>query len=660
MDGLSLVPDRLVVAGAVLLTGLLFVKDASDPVNIVKLSALLLCALTVAVLAVSRVARERVLRLPSGAPAWVAVGLLAALTLAAVVAPHTPTALYGTYGRNSGLFAYAAALLLYVVVLRVFDAASTKVVAFGFVLAALVTASYGLCQYRGIDAVGWNNPFNPIIAALGNPDFAAAYIAIGVPVTVWAACWPGWSTAWRVLSGGAALLMLVVAVLSDAVQGPIAAAAGLVVLGLAWALGQSGQARRLSLGGVAGVSALGLLVLAAGAAGTGPGKVAFEGISYRARTWYWEGALHMFQRSPVWGVGLDSYGIRWRQERPVASVRELGGDHFSDAAHSVPLQMLAQGGLVLGLAYLAFVGVTAYCLVKGLLRLRGQERLLLGALGGSWVAYQVQSLISIDQIPLLVAHFVLAGAVVVASGQARLHEVRLPGALVTTAPTGRRRGAPLLRTRQVTPGDYAVIGIAGVLALVLAWQSVTPLRAARASFAGDAALPTGNGTLALADYDRAADLDSHSALYLTKKGQLYNQADQLPKALEAYQEAATRDPFDLGALRTTGRLADNQQDFPKAERFFRRAALLDPLNSGTVLDLTQFQLRHGQAAAARSRLEALVGQLPSDGGLWATLGDARLVSKDCPGARTAYQQALALDAGQAVAKAGLGKLSPGC
>ena len=38
------------------------------------------------------------------------------------------------------------------------------------VLGGLFTATYGLFQRLGIDAIHWTNPFNPIIASLGPPS----------------------------------------------------------------------------------------------------------------------------------------------------------------------------------------------------------------------------------------------------------------------------------------------------------------------------------------------------------------------------------------------------------------------------------------------------------------------------------------------------------
>ena len=56
-------------------------------------------------------------------------------------------------------------------------------------------------------------------------------------------------------------------------------------------------------------------------------------------------------------------------------------------------------------------------------------------------------------------------------------------------------------------------------------------------------------------------------------------------------------------------------------------------------------------------LEPLVVELPRDAGLWATLGDARLVLGDRAAAKQAYDQALAITPGEPTATAGLQKLA---
>lgn len=657
----SLLPDRVLLAAAVVLTCVLIVPHASDPVNVVKLSALLVCAVALAALAVARVVRDRVLRVPVGAPAVLGLVLLAAFCLATVVAPQTATAVYGTLGRNSGLLAYAAALLLYLVGLRVLDPGTTRAVLMGVLLAGLFTGLYGLLQYLGVDAVPWNNPFNPIIAGLGNPDFASAYLGIAAPAAAWGALWTGWPLVLRALSGATLVLLLVVAALSSAVQGPLAAASGLAVLLVAWLSDHTGRLRRAGTAAVAGLAVLGIAGLVLGLRGAGPAAAFFSGISYRARTWYWEAALTMFRHSPVWGVGLDSYGARWRLDRPVEVPRELGGDHFSDAAHSVPLQMLAQGGLVLGLAYLALVVLVAVRLVRGLQRLRGPQRLQLGALGGCWVAYQVQSAVSIDQVPLLVVHLVLAAAVLVASGGVRLREVRLPGALKEVRPASggtRRRGPSVAvpRQRALTAGDRAALGLAGVVALGLAWAAVTPTRASHAAYTG-AALSDSDPTAALAAYDHAISLEPTVSAYRTSKGSLLNSLGQPQAALAAYASAAKVDPYDIAAVRTSGRLAQSLGDLQAARRWFEKAVRLDPTNRDTVFDLSRFLTARGDTAGARRLLERTNTLLPDDSQVLGVLGGARLAAGDRAGARAAWERALQLEPGQPAATAGLAQLA---
>lgn len=663
MQTASLVPDRLVVAAAVVLTCVLFLPSASDPVNIVKLSALLTCAVVALALAVARVARDRVLQVPAGPAAWAGLAMLLAFLVATAASPRTATAVYGTLGRNSGLLAYGAAVLLFAVTLRVFDAPSTRVVLLGVLLAGLFTGLYGLLQYRGIDAVGWNNPFNPIIAGLGNPDFASGYLGIAAPAAAWGALYTGWHVVLRAASALTLVLLLLVAALSSAVQGPLAAAAGLAVLLVAWLLGAGERVRRSGLAALGVLVLLGLATLGLGVTGSGPASSFFSGISYKARTWYWEAALTMFRHSPVWGVGLDSYGIRWGRDRPIEVPRQLGGDHYSDAAHSVPLQMLAQGGVVLGLAYLAFVVLVAVVLVRGLLRTSGQERLLLGGLGGCWAAYQVQSVVSIDQVPLLVVHFALAAAVVIAAGGVRLREVRLPGAPVLTPPSAasaRRRGPSLApQRRELTGLDRAAVGVVAVVALGLVWLSFSPTRAAQKAYAGDVALGAGDGNSALADYTAATHLDPHVSAYVTRIGKLYSDAGDPARARQAYERAAGVDAFDIAAVRTSGRFAEAAGDLPKARTYFERAARLDPTDSDVLLDLAKFGLAHGDASMARTVLERDVAELPADAGLWASLGDARLVAGDRAGAKQAYERALAIAPGQSVATAGLQKLAAG-
>jgi tetratricopeptide (TPR) repeat protein len=635
-----------------------FLKGALDPVNIPKLSSLLLSTIVAAALVTVAAIRGRVVRLPVGLPAAAAAGLLTAFSLAAVNAPHSTSAVLGAPGRNSGLLAYGAALLLYVVTLMSFRDGQTRLLAYALMLAGGFTALYGLLQRLGVDPVAWANPFNPIIASLGNPDFASGYLGIAVPIFAWGAVRGSWHVALRLVSATIGALALVVALLSHAVQGPIAAVAGLAIVGLAFSLDREGRARRaglLSLG-AAGLVAVSSLLL--GAAGTGPAASVFSGVSFDARACYWRGALTMWRHNPLTGVGLDSFGLYWRRDQPLYCPKLLGPENYTDAAHSVPLQHLAQGGVLLAAAYVFFSVVVIGAAVAGLRTLRGEERLLLAGLSGAWLAYRVQAAVSIDQVPLLLLDFVLGAAVVVASGRSRTREWRLPGAPRPVAPgKGRTKRAPEAARRQPTPLDAALIGGVCVLALLGMWQSLSPLRASRAALRGDIALTSGDGTAAVAAYEKAIELEPGVGLYRTRLATVYARANEPAKAVPLYMAAFRIDPAEVNAERIAAGLAEDGGNVALARRLYTAALDAAPLNSKVIQEYAAFERRHGGNAAAARRLERAVRDLPDDADLWAVLGASRRDRGDLSGARVAWERAVQIQPDQPTAVDGLKELN---
>lgn len=646
------------VGAAVVLSGILFLPASADPVNVVKLVALLLAAAGCLAAAAAALVREREVHVPGGALPLALGVFIAALGVALMSSPSTTTAMLGAPGRLSGFLLYLAAAVLVVSTLRGGLPALT-VVEGAVGAAALFTASYGLLQYAGVDAVGWANEFNPIIASLGNPNFASAYMGVCASVLVGLTLRADQPRGLRATAGAAAVGSGLAAALSGAVQGPLAAAAGLTVVLLAWLLNRPEPAQRRRLvAGLAVIVSLGVSLLLIGAAGAGPASAIFGSGNFETRKWYWSAALTMWRDAPVLGVGLDHYGRNWGTARPMSNVTALGGGDFTDAAHNVPLHLLATGGLVVALAYLALVAVTLLALVRGLRSLEGNARLRLAGLGGGWVAYQVQSLVSIDQVPLVVLNFVLSAAVVVASGTSRLKHLRLPGALPVEPerPAGRRRAASVApRVRATTPGDVVLLGLISVVGLTLLWMALIPLRADVAIRSGDNALRRGDGNASLAAYDKAIDLLPGRTAYWARKASLMTNV-QPETALSAYDGAIRADPSNAAALRSAGALAEAEGQLERARHYFTRAVEVDPYNPGTVAAAATFELRHGGAAAARELLEAAVARTPGQAALWTPLGDARQVLGDREGAIAAYEQALALDPSIAKATEELAKL----
>jgi hypothetical protein len=110
-------------------------------------------------------------------------------------------------------------------------------------------------------------------------------------------------------------------------------------------------------------------------------------------------------------VGLDSYGDWYRRSRTIEATLRRGPDVTSNAAHNVFLDISSYGGFPLVLIYIALMVLVAVSAVKVIKRSKGFNAGFVG-LGAGWVAFQAQSMISINQIGLALWGWVLSGLVI--------------------------------------------------------------------------------------------------------------------------------------------------------------------------------------------------------------------------------------------------------
>jgi putative inorganic carbon (HCO3(-)) transporter len=557
------------------LVAILFWSGTRDPVNLPKATLAASVAILLAAVSLVRTVATRRLTLPIAPVVWAvaafAMGLLAATALSDVPGASVS----GTFGRNDGLLLYGSCVVLFLVGARCLDAEGARWLLIGLLGGGTFAAGYGLLQYFDLDPINWADVgLSPVIAAFGNPDFESGYLGIAVPAAAWGALTRTWSTPWRV---GCALLaagFIAVALLSSSVQGPLAAMAGVGVLGAALLLERGGAwARRGLLGLGAAVLVLASVTLIGLLAGVGPGERLTSAGSLNARKWYWGSALSMWRQHPLSGVGLDRYGAYYRSVRPDAAAAI---NNYSDAAHSVPLHLLATGGLLVALPYLVVVVLVVGVLVRGLRRQQGEARLLLAALGGAWVAYQVQSMVSIDEPGLAVTHWLLAAGVVAAANPLQFYVRVLPGAVLPRVRKGR--GA-VVDTAPPAVWSSATLAIsAGVCvgALIVFWLVLKPLRADHNARSAAVELAQGNGNAALDRLDRATRLAPYQYVYWLQRGQFLERVKQPTLAASSYAAGLKRDPRAYDLLVAAAALARVQNDRTSLDRYSRQLSLVDP------------------------------------------------------------------------------------
>jgi O-antigen ligase len=453
--------DGIGLVGA--LAAIAYVPGMVDPLTYPKLLVLLAGGLALAPAVFLRWRRQ-------GRPAVPALVVAAAVAgivtwgLISTFASGAPlgVSLFGWWGRGDGWLAWlgAAILLLGAMTLNRTEVARTTTWLLG---GASIVALVGLIQATGVSfpegGVGGS-----VTGFMGNTNFASGYFAIlgvlalGRALTQ-AALWQ------RIWSGVLFVILAVLSVLTQAQQGPAALAAGVVALGVAYALLYRGRWRVQGLIASGVVVAAGLGLLVASFFAVGPLARLWSETTFDIRQEYWQSAWRIMNGLPIFGTGPDGFARYVGEYRPESYVELLGPVLRVSAAHNVALQF----GAVLGwLGLILWVVVFAGALILLFLRIVRAPVASIGltaSLFGALVAYVVQGMVSIDMLPLLATGWLVAGLSLALAQEPRLvAEVESPPTPQTRK--GKSRAASRTPVRFDGPSTPVWVPVTGgVLAL---------------------------------------------------------------------------------------------------------------------------------------------------------------------------------------------------
>lgn len=639
--------QRGLLAAAVAGSAVIFWRGTLDVFNTTKATWILLCLIAVAAFGAARVYRTRVAMVPPRLLWAPAAAMAVALVLATATSETVMLSVVGRAGRHTGLAMYLAYLVVLLVAARTHrEVAPFRLIA-TLLIAAVPVVGYGALQAVGIEPYDWRlvEGGPPVFATFGNANFFSAWLGIIAPLALAGALLGRWSTVARIASAVLAVAALGVAFLSDSLQGVAAGVAGLAVVGLVWLFTHE-RARRWRWPAVGGLGVLGGVGSAALVAGVGPLAGLRDNAvhSLETRLGKWETALRMARDQPVLGVGLDDFADYFHAYRPQWLATADGLERTTDTPHMVPLDMLTSGGVLLLGAYLAVVGVTGWALVRGLRRLDGHDRLLLGGLGGAWVAYQLQSLVSIDVPPLAVLHYTLAGLIVALGAAPVWWQWRLPGAPAPARAAGKPGKAKKKAAKpQLVPlRAPALAGIVAVAA-VAAWIATVPWRADAAAQTGQQAAAAGETAVMERQLDRAESLGFWEPRYPVTRATIASEEGDAEQALAAFERALARQPRGLSHAINVGRQAAALDDHERARQAFQRAVEIDPKTPEVLAEVGEYHVQHGSAQRARELLERAVDQHDDQAEWWVALARAREATGDDNAAEKARERAIELD-----------------
>lgn len=594
VDQVSVTTQRAAAVAGVFLVAVVFFPQAVMAYVIPKFSFALAAAAVMLGAGLAKMIASGIVSVPT-LPMAVGLGsFIAGLTAATLSGTTIGIAVVGVYGRFGGVIGYLAYVVVFATVALVFDVPWLRVLSWAVIFGAGFVAVYGLLfelALVGSDEIRAREPA-AFGSTLGNPNFSAAWLALAAAPLAWALLQYKRRSV-RVATSAIALVILVGIYVASSLQGPVAAAAGLSVFAVAWA-----RNRGATLGSVAGrawatAGVVGTTIIVLTVARVGP-LAALSERSLELRRWYWEAGVQMFLTSPLFGVGMDHYAHYYRRFRPAEAIEGFALTFGNDAAHSVPLGMFVSGGVILGLGYLAFVAVTGAYLVHGLGRQEGDRRLLVGAVGGAWLAYQAQSLVSIDVPALAFMHFALAGAVVAASGVPAFVEKRV----VST-----------LRHASIVAPLAAVIGCTVVAAGLYA--AFLPLRADLAAAQGYANVQADQPVAAAVRLQDAIRLAPWESSYRQQYGVALADSQRYDEALDVLSSAIERDPGDLSPVITRARVADAAGRDDEALEHYYHALEIEPRHPELKVEVARFALSIREEELAARLLDEVLSIDPS-------------------------------------------------
>jgi hypothetical protein len=375
-----------------------------DPVSVVKMFTVVMCAFSILGILLSG---RKVLFFQEDRPIVGAVLIFFALLFSTLLFSGAPfnQQFWGYFGRNTGVLTYIsfAFLLLGAITLRNLKLYSK--LDFSLIAVSIPVSLYCLIQISGNDPIGWSQ-FDTF-ATLGNINFLSGFLGL-VCVSIFARIF---APSYRNGKGISLALLLVLDLTiiwsTGSIQGIVIFAFGVwLVLFMRmrtlkfWKIMQFGWLGFAGIGGYLGV---------VGLVNRGP----LAGFLYQPsnilRADYMHAGWQMTTDHPIFGVGMDSYGDWYRQARGEITTLRGSADRNSNAAHSVFLDISSNGGFPLLISYVAILLMVATVAFRTYRALGKTYDPVFVSLLATWLAFNFQALISINQIGVAVWGWILSG-----------------------------------------------------------------------------------------------------------------------------------------------------------------------------------------------------------------------------------------------------------
>jgi O-antigen ligase len=489
----------------------------------------------------------------------------------------------GDTQRRNGWLAYFGLAIIMLYASRIMNFVYAMRLIKIAIFTGLILSSYGLLQVMGKDFIDWNNPYNSMIATVGNPNFASALLAILFLISLGGLFLKDLSIVYKII-GIFVLLASPYAILkSNSRQGVLTILFAMAFCITVYSFLKFKKTRYFIIPFTLLCSIFAVL----GMLQKGPLSSILYKDSVSVRGYYWRAGIEMFRENPITGIGVDRYGAYFKQFREVSYSLKYGFDITSSNTHNTFIQFFATAGIVVGISYLSLNLYILYYGLKFVKSNNGENQKVVLALLSAWIGFQAQSLISIDNIGISVWGWLLGGAILgISQNLSENREIK-----ATTVQSGNKVNINLL---QPTASILALIPL--IMLSFLLFNAEKQTYMVRAYAASDA--PEAKNLL-LASAGNVFDNQLADPYYKFKVSLALADAGYAEESYAMIKKLHLQDPRNLDYLKALAYFAAQRNDFETAIQSHIEITKFDPWNAANYIELGRRYTEIGNKEKAR-------------------------------------------------------------
>ena len=376
---------------------------SSDPINIVKLSALVV-GLSLSLPIFVSIYLKGGVKFDSFLIAI--LGAICSLNVVSFFQSDQPKLdqFWGAWGRSSGLLYYTLLLVLFLMGYALSRSSKPQKLLDGLLLLNVPFSLYATLQVFDLDPIPWSR--KEVFATLGNTNFSSAMFAFLALQLVARLLYRAEKNSVRLLIGTLLVLDLFLMFKTLSVQGPLLFGIGIIIVFLI-KIWHSGHLKTLALSAAISLISGGFVIMGILKRGPLSGIIYQETLAFRVD--YWRAGIRMIEASPLTGFGFDSYGDYYRQYRDLDAVLRTGPERTSNTAHNIFIDIGVNAGLLTLLLTLLLFLRPLFLGTRSIIRKQMNQEFQVFIYVFIFV-YFLQSLISINQVGVGVWGWFFLGA----------------------------------------------------------------------------------------------------------------------------------------------------------------------------------------------------------------------------------------------------------